>query len=345
MGNYQALYDKKQMSMVKFGLVIAFGGAMCNSVLQNFNVAATSTLEGDFSESLLSVFFMSILTLGICEFFGGIFTITWNSMRGVPLTEYLRNWNVKSSRMILLSALIATPIATTFSVVAISLCGSTYANCIIGLAPVVAATAGVFILHEKISKRAWCGIILSILGATMATLGPPENVEHFMLGIFIAMICPIAFAAEAIIGTHVTEVTDPTLSCPMYRMCASGVMATTIAILGAAVTGHASWIGLLFGLIFASPKCMLFMLCTSLAMMIQYNTAYQAYTYVGASKSEAILWTGTFWTIPVGFLMSAAHILPYQVTGMGIVGAVIVVIGIILVVGKPSELFNLRSTN
>ncbi len=341
--NFKAIYDKKQMGMVKFGLVIAFVGAMFNSVLQNFNVAATSIIEGDFTGSLLSGFFMSIMTLGICELLGGIFTIIWNTIRGLPLAEIPRNWRVKSGRMIIVASLIATPIATAFSVVAISLCGSTYANCIIGLAPAVAAIMGVLVLHEKISKRAWVGIIVSILGATIATIGHPENVEHFMLGILIAIICPIAFATEAIIGTHGVDVTDPTFSCPMYRLSASGIMAILIAIIVALITGHASWIGLLFSLILANPKCMLFMLCTSLAMMIQYNTAYQSYNYVGASKSQAILWSGTFWTVPVGFLMSAMHVLPYHVTGIGIVGAIFVVIGITLVVGKPSELFNLRS--
>lgn len=341
--NFKALYEKKQMGMVKFGLVIAFAGAMFNSVLQNFNVAATSIIEEDFSGSLLPGFFMSIMTLGICEFLGGILTIVWNTIRGIPLAELQRNWSVKSGRMIILASLIATPIATAFSVMAISMCGSTYANCIIGLAPAVAAILGVFVLHEKISKRVWFGIFISVLGATIATMGPPEDVEHFMLGILIAIVAPIAFATEAIIGTHGVDVTDPTLSCPMYRLGSSGIMAIIVAVIVALITGHASWIGLLFSLILANPKCMLFMLCTTLAMMIQYNTAYQSYNYVGAAKSQAILWSGTFWTIPVGFLMSAMHILPYQVTGIGIVGAIFVVAGIILVVGKPSELFNLRS--
>lgn len=341
--NFRAIYDKKQMSLVKFGLVIAFAGAMFNCVFQNFNVAATSLIEGDFTGTLLAGFFMSIMTLGICEILGGIFMIIWNIIRGIPFAEVPRNWKVKSGRMIMISALVAGPIGTACSVMAISMCGSTYANCIIGLAPIAAALMGVFILHEKISKRAWIGIFVSILGALIATMGPPEDVEHFMLGIMIAIICPIAFATEAIISTHAVDVTDPVHSCPMYRMIASGIFEIIIALIVACITGHAAWIGLLFSAIFATPMCVVFMICTSLAMFIQYNTAYASFNYCGAAKSQAILWTGTFWTIPVGFAMSAMHILPYSVTAMGIIGAIVVVIGIILVVAKPSELFDLRS--
>lgn len=49
------------------------------------------------------------------------------------------------------------------------------------------------------------------------------------------------------------------------------------------------------------------------------------------------------WTILVGFAMDAMGILPYHVTMVGILGAIVVVIGILLVVAKPSELLDLRS--
>lgn len=343
LGNFQALYQKKQMSLVKFGLTIAFAGAMFNCVFQNFNVAATSRIEGGFSSGLMAAFVMSILTLGICELLGGIFTLIWNVIRGIPFAEVGRTWHVRSGRMIMVSALLAGPVGTACSVVAIANCGSTYANCIIGLAPVVTAILSIPLLKEKISGRAWIGIIISIAGATIACMGAPGDTPNFALGIGIACICPVAFALEGIISAHAVDVTDPMFACPMYRMIASGIFEIIIAILVCAVTGNAGWIGDLAGLIVGNRMCMFFMLCTAIAMFIQYNTAYCSFNYCGAAKSEAILWTGTFWTIPVGFAMQAMGILPYNVTGIGIIGAIVVVIGIVLVVAKPSELFDLRS--
>ena len=41
--------------------------------------------------------------------------------------------------------------------------------------------------------------------------------------------------------------------------------------------------------------------------------------------------------------MAALHVLDYNVTPLGIVGAVVVVLGIVLVVAKPKELFDLRN--
>lgn len=340
---FQVIYEKKQVKMVKFGLTIAFISAMFNIVFQNFNVAATSQIESGFSATLIASFVMSIMTLGICEFMGGVVAVIWNLIRGVPLAEFRRNWNVRSGRMIIASAVVAGPIGTGCSVVAISNCGSTYANCIIAMAPIVTAILSVFILKEKISGRAWAGIVIAIIGAVIACMGAPENARNFVLGIIIACICPLAFALEGIISTHGVDVTDPMLSCPMYRMIASGIIEILVSVVICILTGHASWIGLLIGLITSSPKCMFFLVCTAIAMFIQYNMAYCSFNYCGAAKSEAILWTGAFWSIPVGFAMQAMGILPYSVTKVGIIGAVVVALGIIIVVAKPSELFSLRS--
>ncbi|MGI6109773.1 MAG: DMT family transporter [Eubacteriaceae bacterium] len=341
--SFQEIYQKKQMKLVRFGLTIAFAGAMFNCIFQNFNVAATRQIEGGFSSGLMAAFVMSILTLGICEFLGGVMTLLWNIIRGVPVAEIGRNWRVKSGRMIIISAILAGPIGTACSVIAVSMCGSTYANCIIGLTPVLAAVLSVVILREKLSGRAWIGIVISIAGAIIACMGAPGDATNFALGIGIACICPLAFALEGIISTHAVDVTDPMLSCPMYRMIASGLIEIVLSIVICLVTGNIAWIGQLFGLITSTPLCLFYLLCTSIAMFIQYNTAYTSFNYCGAAKSEAILWTGTFWTIPVGFVMQALGILPYSVTPMGIIGAIVVVAGILLVVAKPSELFNLRS--
>lgn len=343
MDRIMALYEKKQMKFVKFGLLIAFIGAMFNSIFQNFNVAATGQISGDFETGILATFVLSVTMVGICEFIGGIICLIWNVVRGVPLAEIPRTMSVKSGRLVIVSGLLAGPIGTACSVIAISNCGSTYANCIIGLCPAVTAVLSVPILKEKISARAAIGIIVSVSGALIACLGDPGDTKNFMLGILIACICPIAFALEGIISTHAIDVTDPMLACPIYRMVIVGACEILIVVLICAASGNLAWLSILFDLITGTPLCMLFMLCTAICMCIQYNTAYTSYTYCGAAKGQAITWTGTFWTIPVGFTMQACGILPYSINFMGIIGAVVVVVGTILVVCKPSELFNLRS--
>ena len=87
----------------------------------------------------------------------------------------------------------------------------------------------------------------------------------------------------------------------------------------------------------------LFLLLTAVFMAIQYNCIYVAYTYCGATRGSAILFSSPIWSIPVGLFMSKIGVLPYSVTAMGIVGAIIVVVGIVIVLAKPSELFKIRN--
>jgi len=226
---------------------------------------------------------------------------------------------------------------------AIAMCGSTYANAVIGLTPAVTVIFGMIFLKEKVGARVFIGIAICTAGVIIATLSPPEGVNNFYLGIIIVAICPLAYTLESIISTHAVDVSDPMLACPLYRMIGSAIMEFIIVIVVCAVTGHMAWITLALSILTSSPMAMVFILCTAIFMAIQYNGTYNSYVYCGAIKASAILWTGAFWTIPVGFTMQALHILEYNVTTLGMIGAVAVVFGILLVVAKPRELFSLRN--
>jgi len=338
-----ALYESKKLHVAIFGLTLAFIGAVCNTTFQNFNVAATGIIQESFASTMLAAYVLSVLAIAICEFGGGIIMIIFNTCRGVSLAEYGRVLGVHSARTMLLSSIAAGPVGTACAVMAIALCGSTYANCVISLTPVVTAIFGILILKEKSGPRVWLGILICTVGILIATFSPPEGITNFYTGIAIACICPIAYTLENIISVHALDVTDPVISCPVYRMIGSSIIEMIVVLCVCAVTGHMAWIGLAFSVMGSNHACLLLLFCCALFMAIQYNSTYASYTYCGAIKAAAILWTGTFWTIPVGFTMMALNILDYNVTTMGVIGAIAVVIGIALVVAKPKELFSLRN--
>jgi len=337
------MYESKMMHVVLFGLILAFVSAAANTTFQNFNVAATGIISQDFPTTLLASYVLSVLALAICECLGGIIMVIFNLFKGIPLAEYGRVFGVRSSRTILISAIMGSPVATASAVMSIALCGSTYTNCIIGLTPAVTAIFGTIFLREKTGARVWLGIVIVTMGVLLATISPPEGVVNFYTGIALACVCPIAYTAENIISAHAVDVTDPMIACPMYRMIGSAIIEFIIVVCVCAVTGHIGWLALAFHIIFSSKMCLIYILCCGSFMALQYNGTYTSYTYCGATKAAAILWTGTFWTIPIGFTMSAMGILQYNVTTLGIFGAIAVVVGIGLVVAKPSELFSLRN--
>ena len=186
------------------------------------------------------------------------------------------------------------------------------------------------------------GIAIAVVGIILAAVAPPEGVENFYLGILIILITPIGYSVEAIISTHAMDVSEPLIVCPLYRMIGSAIMEMILAIGICVATGHAQWIASAFTIIFSSPIVLLFLFLTAVFIAIQYNCIYVAYSYCGATRGSAILFSSPIWSIPIGLVMAKMGVISYSVTTMGIIGAIVVVIGIVIVLAKPSELFTIR---
>lgn len=336
------MYEDRKVKLAIFGLVLAWISALSLVIFQNFNVIVTEKISVHFPELLLFTYVLTLVILFFCEFLGGLLMIAFNTLRGVPLAEYARVWQVKSSRSVLGAAVLSGPLATACSIVGIGLCGSTYGNCIIGLTPVITAILGTIFLKEKTGIRVFCGILLTVVGVIVASIAPPEGVSHFYLGLLITCVAPIGYAIEAIISTHAIDVSDPLIVCPLYRMLGCSLMELFCAVVVCAATGHLGWISQIFGIIFSEPVILLFLLLSTIFMTIQYNGIYAAYSYCGATRGSAILFSTPLWSIPIGLVMAKMGIMTFSVTTLGIIGACVIVVGILVVLAKPSELFNLR---
>lgn len=337
-------YRKKKVRLAKVGLFIAWVSSLCMVAFPIFNSLATDDVYQLFDSKILTLYVLSLLFVSMGEFFGGIFMIAYQTVvKGVPVREYGRVWKVKSSRMVLLSALVAGPLATACVTVSVPLCGSTYSNCICALTPVLTAVAAMIFLKEKIGPRVIVGILIAVVGVIVAGFTAPEGVTNFYLGIIIALMAPIGYTAEAMISTHVMDVSEPLEVCGLYRMVGAGIMEFLIVVIICAATGNMAWISIAFSVIFSSPVLILFVIITAALMSIQYGTSYIANNYSGPARASAVVWSTPIWSIPIGIIFDKAGLMPYNVTTLGIIGAIIVVAGVVLVLAKPSELFSLRN--
>ena len=96
--------------------------------------------------------------------------------------------------------------------------------------------------------------------------------------------------------------------------------------------------------IFTNPLTLLFVLLFAAFVALSYTTTYVGFNKCGPSRCLAIVNTMPIWSIPIGLIFGA--LMPkyysYDVTFAAIIGAVVVCVGVVLVVMKPSELFKLR---
>ena len=130
----------------------------------------------------------------------------------------------------------------------------------------------------------------------------------------------------------------------LNHFVASRFEAKHMAILSAA-TGNMAAYSSIFHQVFASPILLIFVIAMGLLGAINYNCAYLAFNRTGPSRTLAIDSSRPIWSIPLGFLFAALGVTEYSVATLGVVGAVIVVAGLLLVISKPSELVNLRNVS
>lgn len=341
--------DKKfadlKIKLASFGMIMSLISSFTLVIFQNFNASAQEIVFGTFETNTLTNFMLVLMMLGICEGFGGILVIIFNKgYNGIPFREYPRVAKVKISWLVLISAVIAGPIATACTVSGVFYCGSTYSNIILTLMVVFTAIGGQIFLKEKINSRMYVGVVLVVLGCIIAGWAKPDAVESgaFYFGIVLCLLAAIGFAAEAVISTHAMDVCDPLELCGMFRMVGAALVEFLAAFLVAVVTGNLALLGAVVGFIFHSPLVLMFLLLTGFFQAWQYGLAYTSWHYCGAVRSNVLIWSTPIWSIPISLIFEAMGILEYNVTMLAIVGAIVVVFGVVLVNCKPSELFNLR---
>lgn len=347
--NAEQAYVDRKVGIAKVGLFVAWISSITAILFGIFNGAASGLIESatgaDMNKPLINAI-VCITILGVGEIIAGIFTQIYNIAKGKGFKEWKRMVNLKISWMMLLSAIAAGPLATGLQVTAYSMSGITYVTAILGLVPVVTAIMGRFVFKENLSKRVVFGIVVVVAGALVTTfIGTPDTAgSNFSLGLILACICVIGFTLEGMFSTYAGDLIDPIEGCGFYRTICSGIMGLAAMAIIAGATGNISiWTGTIKA-IFTNPLTLVFVLLFAAFVAISYNTTYVGFNQCGPSRCLAMVYTAPIWSIPVCAL--AAFLMPkyysYNVTFAGIIGAVIVGIGVILVVMKPSELFKLR---
>lgn len=344
----EEVYTNKKIGIAKFGMFIAWISSLTAIMMGIFNSSASTIISGEMTDakSVLATSIIAITILGFNDIIGGIFCMIWNLINGKGFKEFKRMINFKVSWMMLLSAIAAGPLATGLQMSSYNLCGITYTTAVLGFSPVLTAILSRFVFKENLSIRAWIGIILVFGGVLVSCfLGKPEAAgSNFTIGIILACLCPIGFALEGMFSTYAGDLIDPLEGCAFYRSICSGIMGLVAMVILSAATGMMSVFTGTVSCIFTNPMTLLFTILMGFNAFLSYSTTYVGFNKCGPARCLAIVNTMPVWSIPLGLIFAKLlkGYYEYSVTMPAIAGAVVVVVGVILIVAKPSELFNLR---
>jgi drug/metabolite transporter (DMT)-like permease len=277
------------------------------------------------------------------DFFSGIWATLFMLIKG-QLGNVLKSAKSKGGLFIILGALLGGPVGMTCYLMSIKYIGAAYSASITAIFPAVGAILAAIFLKEKMNGRVWAGIALSIFG--VITLGyVPSQLEagsNFIVGIMFALGTVFAWGIEGVICAYGMKYGEVDSEHAMnIRQVTSALFYGIIIIpfikgygfVGEVFKAKATY--QVFGAVDFSLSVPLLIGITALFGTISYIQYYRAISIIGAARSTALNITYGVWAI-----IFQAILFRTSISLQLIIGAIIVLIGSMLVSGNPKELID-----
>jgi drug/metabolite transporter (DMT)-like permease len=324
----RAIFERKELGFVKRGLATALGSGMLwglDGVILGIALAMAPFTAG------ATIYAAPLAGSALHDGFAGLWLAVYNLFTG-RWKDLGRSLKTFPGMIVCLAALLGGPIGMGAYLLGINFAGAAYAMGISACYPVIGAIMARVVLKEKIGARVWLGIFTCVVGAIILGYVPPEGGEmpNFYLGIACAALAAFGWGTEGVLATFGMDMVDPAVAINIREgvSCLVSVVAVLPFVAGLAIFGQALltvnvvWIIALAGLA-GGFSCLLW---------------YKAFSMCGCSRCMALNITYAIWGIVFSFFMTDVAI-----TTNLVVGAIVITVGAILVVGNPKEMINLRA--
>ena len=283
-------------------------------------------------------FLIPLVCAGIHDFCAACVCTCMNWRTG-RLPEVWRSIVSKPGRYVLCGAVIGSLCGMGGYMTSLQLAGPAYVLPITSLYPAVAAVLAVFILKERISKRTWAGLLACIVGAVIIGYTAPEGQpgDLFYTGLVFAFLAAVGWGLEGVCATSGMDFIEPVVALNMYYFVSTFMY---IFLLIPAMTLIAfpasSFGGILYN--FITSHGSLYIASAGCIGAVSYLFWYISMNMTGVSRAMALNISYALWGIILSILFTDVEITPNL-----LVGAVIIFSGMILVIGNPKDMLNLRN--
>lgn len=335
--------DKKRIKFAVVGMLWAWISGVTTVTQGCINTIISGGVNLEVNTTIVT-FVVAYAILGMNDILAGIFMILNNIVHGRNLKEHARAIGTKLGNQMILGSFFGGACATGLVMTAYNLAGLTYTAILISTSPIITAIVGRIVFKETVNARMYVGIVIAVVGICLAGFAPPtgEVYPKFALGLLLAGLAPLFFTAEGMVATYATDLLDPNIGCALFRGVASGIMILIVGGIIGALNGYGGLIFHVMGMILTTPTLLVGLVCMAIASCFSYMGTYVAFNMTGPTRCLAVVNTLPIWSIPVGLIFAALGLQEYNVTGQAIVGAFVIVIGILLVIANPKELVSLR---
>lgn len=333
------LRTKRELLFAKKGLAYGLLAGLTWAIASVFLLGhALGTHEFQRPELWL---FAPILGAGIHDTAAAIAGFILNCVRGQG-KELRRTLKSKPGKYCIAGGILGAPFGMGGYLLAISMAGAAYVLPITSLYPAFAAVLATIFLKEQINKRAWIGLFSCIIGAFIISYVPPSGgqTEYFYIGLLLAVIASVGWASEGVLVTSAMDFVEPGIALNIYQITSSLLYIFIIIPMVFFFTVPAEFINIQTILDLFTSTGIIFVICAGIVGSLSYNCWYKAMNTTGVSRAMAINITYALW----GVILSAVF-LDVEITINLMIGALVIFSGMVLVIGNPKDLVNLRKTS
>lgn len=144
-----------------------------------------------------AVFLAPVITAFFHDAFSAVWTFIYLGLKK-QLGPLFKAIKTKSAFFVALAALMGGPVGMTGYVLAVKYIGPSYTAIVSSLYPAFGAVLAYFVLKEKMTKKAWLGLLVAVLGICLIGYSPNEA-GISVVGFIWAMICVVGWGSESVI--------------------------------------------------------------------------------------------------------------------------------------------------
>ncbi|AOV07969.1 DMT family transporter [Sporosarcina ureilytica] len=305
-----------------------------NGVKRGIGLGATSAIAWGVDTVIIGVIIASspfkeatLLAPIIAAFMHDFFSSIWISLLMIIRGQFinvLKLLKTKSGAILMLAALSGGPLAMSFYFLGIQYAGVTYAASIASIFPGIGAVLAFFFLKEKMNKRTWSGVVLSIIGVIILAYVPTnmDAESNFFIGILFSLGAAIFWGLEGVISAWGMRGKDVE---PLYAINIRQI--TSAFSYGIVIVPFLHGYPLVFEA--ATTSIVWVIAIAGFLGTANYSLYYSSINLIGAARGQSLNNTYVFWAIVTEILFIGTPI-----NLQFIIGAIIVLFGSILVSGN-----------
>lgn len=305
----------KSVKEVRKGIGLGATSAVAwgvDTVIIGFIIASTPFKE--------AVMLAPIIAAFMHDFFSSIWISSLMIIKG-EFINVLKLLKTKSGAILIIGALAGGPLAMSFYFLGIQYAGVTYAASIASIFPGIGAVLAFFFLKEKMNKRTWFGVVLSIIGVIVLAYMPTKfDVESsFFIGILFSLGAAVFWGLEGVIGAWGMRGKEVV---PLYAINIRQIISALSY--GILIVPFIHGYPLVFEA--ATSNIVWIIIVAGFLGTANYSLYYSSINLIGAARGQSLNNTYVFWAILTEIVFFGT-----PVSLQFVVGTMIVLLGSILV--------------